>query len=237
MPSMALFAPRPGEGPGVRVDRRQAPSTLTLTLTLGFGLLQPCTRLPPAGERVCSAILNMARSPWARRWRRLALSQKRQGPREAGLGQLPMEVGESGIWSERLDSNQRPSRPERDALPSCATLRLGGRIIRKDPPCTRGCAGIPACGNAKARTRRALGVELPISDRRVGNLVGATGFEPATFSSRTRRATKLRYAPFDVAAFYRKNQPAQGVSREKRKIRALAQPVAARRVQPVGRLL
>src|SRR5690606_14978168 len=31
-----------------------------------------------------------------------------------------------GIWSERLDSNQRPSRPERDALPSCATLRLDG---------------------------------------------------------------------------------------------------------------
>ena len=28
-----------------------------------------------------------------------------------------------------------------------------------------------------------------------GILVGATGFEPATFSSRTRRATKLRYAP------------------------------------------
>ena len=27
------------------------------------------------------------------------------------------------IWSERLDSNQRPSRPERDALPGCATLR------------------------------------------------------------------------------------------------------------------
>ena len=31
-----------------------------------------------------------------------------------------------GIWSERLDSNQRPSRPERDALPSCATLRFVG---------------------------------------------------------------------------------------------------------------
>ena len=31
------------------------------------------------------------------------------------------------------------------------------------------------------------------------DLVGATGFEPATFSSRTRRATKLRYAPFDGA--------------------------------------
>lgn len=27
------------------------------------------------------------------------------------------------------------------------------------------------------------------------DMVGATGFEPATFSSRTRRATKLRYAP------------------------------------------
>ena len=28
-----------------------------------------------------------------------------------------------------------------------------------------------------------------------GNLVGATGFEPATSSSRTKRATKLRHAP------------------------------------------
>ena len=27
------------------------------------------------------------------------------------------------------------------------------------------------------------------------DLVGETGFEPATFSSRTRRATKLRYTP------------------------------------------
>src|SRR5690606_23114232 len=44
-----------------------------------------------------------------------------------------------------------------------------------------------------------------------GNLVGATGFEPATFSSRTRRATKLRYAPFGWRAFYRKNLNAQGV--------------------------
>ena len=26
-------------------------------------------------------------------------------------------------------------------------------------------------------------------------MVGATGFEPATFWSRTKRATKLRYAP------------------------------------------
>ena|GEM_PF-5614300 len=30
-------------------------------------------------------------------------------------------------------------------------------------------------------------------------MVGVTGFEPATFSSRTRRATKLRYTPTDGA--------------------------------------
>src|SRR5690606_37890370 len=39
----------------------------------------------------------------------------------------------------------------------------------------------------------------------------ATGFEPATFSSRTRRATKLRYAPFGWRALYRKTFDAQGV--------------------------
>ena len=33
----------------------------------------------------------------------------------------------------------------------------------------------------------------------IREMVGATGFEPATFSSRTRRATKLRYAPKDGA--------------------------------------
>ena len=29
----------------------------------------------------------------------------------------------------------------------------------------------------------------------LSHMVGATGFEPATFWSRTKRATKLRYAP------------------------------------------
>ena len=48
------------------------------------------------------------------------------------------------------------------------------------------------------------------------DLVGATGFEPATFSSRTRRATKLRYAPFWWGEFYRKNENAQGVSRNRK---------------------
>ena len=39
-------------------------------------------------------------------------------------------------------------------------------------------------------------------------MVGATGIEPATFSSRTRRATRLRYAPL-WAAFYLKELMAQ----------------------------
>ena len=33
------------------------------------------------------------------------------------------------------------------------------------------------------------------SVRMIHFLVGATGFEPTTFWSRTKRATKLRYAP------------------------------------------
>ncbi len=38
--------------------------------------------------------------------------------------------------------------------------------------------------------------EKPASfERNLPVLVGATGFEPATFWSRTKRATKLRYAP------------------------------------------
>ena len=56
-------------------------------------------------------------------------SQKQESPHWAGfLGGFRdiLRHLETGIWSERLDSNQRPSRPERDALPSCATLRVDG---------------------------------------------------------------------------------------------------------------
>ena len=45
-------------------------------------------------------------------------------------------------------------------------------------------------------------------------LVGATGIEPATFSSRTRRATRLRYAPL-WAAFYLKFVIAQEANEKK----------------------
>lgn len=43
------------------------------------------------------------------------------------------------------------------------------------------------------------------------DMVGATGFEPATFSSRTRRATKLRYAP-KMARILQKSFVAQDVT-------------------------
>src|SRR2546430_11105866 len=39
-----------------------------------------------------------------------------------------------------------------------------------------------------------------------GRMVGAVGFEPTTFWSQTRRATKLRYAP-PIAMKYPTNQP------------------------------
>ena len=42
---------------------------------------------------------------------------------------------------------------------------------------------------------------LEAGSGRIEQMVGATGFEPATSSSRTKRATKLRHAP-TVAAEY-----------------------------------
>ncbi len=47
----------------------------------------------------------------------------------------------------------------------------------------------------KAAKEKSQAIKNPPSRRVFRGLVGATGFEPATFSSRTRRATKLRYAP------------------------------------------
>ena len=49
--------------------------------------------------------------------------------------------------------------------------------------------------NKRAQKNRLQPVFLSDLLEPVRELVGATGFEPATFSSRTRRATKLRYAP------------------------------------------
>ena len=70
--------------------------------------------------------------------------------------------------SGRQDSNLRPPGPKPGALPDCATPRL------LNPPI------------------------VSIDETNVYNQreVGATGFEPATTWSQTRRATGLRYTPF-----------------------------------------
>lgn len=56
---------------------------------------------------------NVARPKQKNRLQEPVLDASDSTPKSADIGK----------WSERLDSNQRPSRPERDALPSCATLR------------------------------------------------------------------------------------------------------------------
>lgn len=68
--------------------------------------------------------------------------------------------------------------------------------------------GLPAYPVRKAESQA---IKNPPLRRVFRDMVGATGFEPATFSSRTRRATKLRYAPFCWGAFYRKSFGTQGV--------------------------
>ena len=47
------------------------------------------------------------------------MSRRRTKKALAGCQQVPE------IWSERLDSNQRPPAPKAGALPNCATLRCG----------------------------------------------------------------------------------------------------------------
>ena len=60
----------------------------------------------------------------------------------------------------------------------------------------------PTGNNSALHYKRATLVEFGRFDRgkaaqgiRGANVVGAAGFEPATFWSQTRRATRLRYAP------------------------------------------
>src|SRR5690606_23683461 len=49
-------------------------------------------------------------------------------------------------------------------------------------------------------------------------LVGETGFEPATFSSRTRRATKLRYTPNVVRILPKNFCPTRGYLKKIRRM-------------------
>ena len=70
------------------------------------------------------------------------------------------------------------------------------RPLSGTPECQKP-AAIQACGLFCGGINEKTGLGPVFSDRlsSIRELVGATGFEPATFSSRTRRATKLRYAP------------------------------------------
>ena len=102
------------------------------------------------------------------------------------------------FWSGRRDSNPRPPRPERGALPGCATPRqldhargflmaefMGGQV--EIQPGRRDCL---RSAPAKRHARPSSG---PCKRGLLANARDA--FEPTASSSRTRRATRLRHAP------------------------------------------
>lgn len=58
-------------------------------------------------------------------------------------------------WSEREDSNLRPPRPERGALPGCATLRLYFRFFCQGREGSAGTAVFPAGGRSFSKALNA----------------------------------------------------------------------------------
>ena len=100
--------------------------------------------------------------------------------------------------------NLRPPRPERGALPSCATSRgvcccARGRAVRACDALRGGYGHAGPCCGLQGPVRAAEGR---------ARLVGVPGLEPGAFRSQSGRATKLRYTPWDVpggprARFYR----------------------------------
>ena len=68
------------------------------------------------------------------------------------------------------------------------------RELAREQP-SPGLKGPAVRGRRGCGAPRNQGTQEPPRERRCAGLVGATGFEPATSSSRTKRATKLRYAP------------------------------------------
>ena len=105
-------------------------------------------------------------------------------------------------WSEQQGSNLRPSAPQADALPGCAMLRcsLVGPVgiepttaRSQSESATAALRPVPPGRARPARERTPRYLHRPGEGRL--ELVGTAGFEPATPSSRTRCATRLRYAP------------------------------------------
>ena len=77
------------------------------------------------------------------------------------------------------DSNLRPRRPERRALPGCATPR--------EWPF--------ATDNQIVRAEKSLRVGFPEAFQTINSSVGVAGFEPTTSSTPCWRDTRLRYTP------------------------------------------
>ena len=99
-------------------------------------------------------------------------------------------------WSEQRDSNPRHPAPKAGALPGCAMLRKNGSLFyvwsvwpdsnrRPSVPQTD---ALPGCATHRCSCRRTLSGAFIV-------LVGETGFEPATPTSRTWCSTRLSYSP------------------------------------------
>src|SRR5262249_49845420 len=99
------------------------PSVLLARLN-AFACVMRCPLLSnPAARAVASTLV----TGWAR-----PCCFVRRSSREA-LADLLAQRDEisAKCWSEWQDLNLRPPRPERGALPDCATLRLKGRLITR----------------------------------------------------------------------------------------------------------
>ena len=105
-----------------------------------------------------AGLVGVAGPPAARATRRPAprpVARATGGPGDGALGTAPRErplrstggaSSRSGIWSGRLDSNQRPLDPQSSALPGCATPRLERPVYQASP----------ASSSRDARSRRSV---------------------------------------------------------------------------------
>ncbi len=66
----------------------------------------------------------------------------------------------------------------------------------------------------------------------LASLVGVTGFEPATSSSRTKRATKLRHTPWLTKAYPTQAKTGKSYHRQTRHTRRTPSPTASTRPRP-----